>query len=627
VNASLSCLFVEAPMGSRRLPAIGFGFAIGLLLVLGVLRPSSAQDLVTPAHLSSAEGSVTLERESQSESPAPGLVLLAGDRIRTGAGRAEILFPDGSALAVDEQTSVDILDTSLLRLVEGRVLLTVAGAGDPRSAARFQIDTRASSVRTQGPGEYSVMVSAYSSGAETELAVVRGSAELATDRDSVRLRSGESATTREGFPPSLPVPFNSARADDFVRWADAKRAERMGHSASTQYLPQDLRMYGGTLDRHGAWQYEAAYGYVWYPSVAAAWRPYYKGYWSALPKYGWTWIGLDVWAWPTHYYGRWGHAGSRWFWVPDRRWAPAWVSWASAPGYIGWCPLGFDNRPVFSLAVNVGSPWTGWVAMPRTRFGVHGSYVHRDAVPAPHRFFGNDTPFIQQAGAPVAVPRGRSAAFEGAAGDTDGIRTRRPGTQNVTGYSSTGRAVRNPGALTPPEAGPTVPPRRELTVPPRREMTVPPRQEPSVPPRREMTVPQRQPTAVKRQAPDRDPSTAPVDPRPEYRRGARGSSDDRPPTDVGRRPPPEVSPGLRPMPTEPQERTRTGSVRAWGDRSAPDSARGTRTAVPRSAPQRSPSEAGSAPPQQTPSARGGSAGSGGRQAPTATGSTGRAVRR
>jgi hypothetical protein len=609
-GASLSCLLVEAPMGSRRLPAIGL--AIGLLLVLSVHRPSSAQDLVTPPHLAAAEGSVTLERESQSESAASGLVLLAGDRIRTGAGRAEILFPDGSALAIDEQTSVDLLDRNLLRLIEGRVLLTVAGAGDPRSAALFQIDTRTSSVRTQGPGEYSVMVSQYSSGADTELAVVRGSAELATERDSVRLRSGESTTAREGFPPSVPVRFNSARADDFIRWADAKRSERMGYSASTQYLPQDLRMYGGTLDRYGAWQYESAYGYVWYPSVATAWRPYYKGYWSSLPKYGWTWIGLDVWAWPTHYYGRWGHAGSRWFWVPDRRWAPAWVSWASAPGYVGWCPLGFDNRPVFSLAVNVGSPWTGWVAMPRSRFGVHGSYVHRDAVPAPHRFFGYDTPFIQQASAPVAVPRGRSG----------------PVTQNVTGYSSTGRAVRNPGALAPPESGPTVPPRRELTVPPRREMTVPPRQEPSVPPRREMTVPQRQPTAVIRQAPDRDPSSPPIDPRPEYRRGSRGGSDDRPPAGVVRRPPPDVSPGLRPMPTEPTERTRTGSVRAGGNRSAPDNGGGNRTAVPRGAPQRAPSEAGSAPPQQASPARGGSErASGGRQAPAATGSTGRAVRR
>ena len=35
---------------------------------------------------------------------------------------------------------------------------------------------------------------------------------------------------------------------------------------------------------------------------------------------------------------------------PGRTWGPAWVSWASAPDYVSWCPLGFDGRPVFALS-------------------------------------------------------------------------------------------------------------------------------------------------------------------------------------------------------------------------------------------------------------------------------------
>jgi hypothetical protein len=34
-----------------------------------------------------------------------------------------------------------------------------------------------------------------------------------------------------------------------------------------------------------------------------------------------------------------------WYWVPGNVWGPAWVSWASGGDYIGWCPLGHDDRP------------------------------------------------------------------------------------------------------------------------------------------------------------------------------------------------------------------------------------------------------------------------------------------
>jgi hypothetical protein len=109
--------------------------------------------------------------------------------------------------------------------------------------------------------------------------------------------------------------------------------------------------------------------------VAVGWRPYYYGRWSHLRPWGWTWIGHDPWAWPTHHYGRWGFSAGVWFWIPGRHWGPSWVSWAYAPGYVSWCPLGWNNRPVFGFAsVNVFggrryTPWHGWTVVPHRRFG------------------------------------------------------------------------------------------------------------------------------------------------------------------------------------------------------------------------------------------------------------------
>ncbi len=177
-------------------------------------------------------------------------------------------------------------------------------------------------------------------------------------------------------------------------------------SVSASYMPQELDTYGATLDQYGSWQYAAPYGYVWYPTVAADWRPYYYGFWSPVRSYGWTWVGADIWAWPTHHYGRWGYARDRWFWIPGRTWGPAWVSWAAAPGYVSWCPLGFDSRPVFGLSVSFGNDrWHGWTVLPRANFGVHGYYAHRNAI-EPRRIAAN-TPFIVQNTPPVPATRTR----------------------------------------------------------------------------------------------------------------------------------------------------------------------------------------------------------------------------
>ncbi len=127
--------------------------------------------------------------------------------------------------------------------------------------------------------------------------------------------------------------------------------------------------YGGLLDRYGAWAYAAPYGDVWYPRVDAGWSPYSDGAWSFTASFGWFWVGADRWSWPTHHYGRWGRTtADRWFWIPDNRWGPAWVSWASAPGYIGWSPLGFDNRPVIALRSGRAATWRSWTVLSTRTF-------------------------------------------------------------------------------------------------------------------------------------------------------------------------------------------------------------------------------------------------------------------
>ena len=96
------------------------------------------------------------------------------------------------------------------------------------------------------------------------------------------------------------------------------------------------------LNAHGAWVTTGRWGRVWVPTANqdANWRPYYYGRWDHT-NYGWTWVSDESWGWGPYHYGRWAwHAQYRWVWVPGYTWGPAWVTWRTGGGCVGWAPMG-----------------------------------------------------------------------------------------------------------------------------------------------------------------------------------------------------------------------------------------------------------------------------------------------
>ncbi|HUL73991.1 MAG TPA: DUF6600 domain-containing protein [Vicinamibacterales bacterium] len=313
-----------------------------------------------PAHIAALQGTVTLERDNQAAPAELNAVLLAGDRLRTAQGRVDVLFADGSALDLDEFSSVDLLSDTLVRLREGRVRLMIARLANDID---YRIDGAGSSAVIHSAGDFRVEIhNARGSMPEIDLAVLRGTAEVQNTHGQTVVRAGLHATALADREPSIATSYNASTSDDFDQWVDDQRAARTG-TESPQYLPPDMRAYSGVLDANGSWGNEPYYGNVWYPYVGAGWQPYYDGHWSFVGGFGWCWIGASAWAWPTHHYGRWGmSAGGRWFWMPGHAWAPAWVSWNTGPDFVSWCPLGVDNRPVAAFhggrLPDVGHGWT-----------------------------------------------------------------------------------------------------------------------------------------------------------------------------------------------------------------------------------------------------------------------------
>ncbi len=124
---------------------------LGTLLVCLWALPVSGQESAPPgqpatdppAHISVVDGTAVLERDGRSDAELLSMPLLSGDRVRTEAGRVEILFADGSALHLDEHTIVDFQSDEVVRLLGGRVRLSVS-----RTVAR---DRRIASTRRR-PG-------------------------------------------------------------------------------------------------------------------------------------------------------------------------------------------------------------------------------------------------------------------------------------------------------------------------------------------------------------------------------------------------------------------------------------------------------------------------------------------
>jgi hypothetical protein len=336
------------------------------LLVVVAATPAVAQaeDDFRHGRVRTVEGGVAIQRATEpgAEQATWNLPFLPGDRVWTDdAGRAEFQFVDGSAVRMDIRTKLDYVDHEPGRQRD-RVILRLWSGG---VYLHFRDNRRSPDIELETPGGVLIptdaaIVRVDIDAGEARVSVYEGSAEFEGDR-RLRLRAGERLYARRGDS-SDPERFDRGDFDDFARW-DADLEERLYRAEQRyEHLPEELLPYGPELEGHGAWYFEADVGHVWRPYVGSGWRPYFDGRWAWTP-YGWTWVPYERWGWAPSHYGRWGHSVSLgWYWIPGRRWGPAWVSWAYSPSVVGWCPLGYRDRPV--IVVNRGGVVRGR-AVPR----------------------------------------------------------------------------------------------------------------------------------------------------------------------------------------------------------------------------------------------------------------------
>jgi hypothetical protein len=316
---------------------------VGAVLVLALPGVAAADDDYRHGRIRYVEDGVTIQRaaEPAAEEAQPNIPFLPGDRIWTDErGRVEFQFESGAFLRLDNGTKLDYLDNPgdrvVLRLWSGGLYVHEFRGGD----TDFEIETPGGVVNTRGRGVF--RIDAVSG--ETRVSVYEGEATLEGGRGA-RIREGERVYARDGEVVRGPMSFDTRDADDFAMWADDRQEGVRYARQRPADVPEEAAPYYDELYDHGSWSQEASIGYVWRPRVAVGWQPYSFGRWM-WTAYGWTWIPNEPWGWAPFHYGRWGYSPAGWYWIPQRRWGPAWVTWAVGGPYVGWCPLGFGNRPV-----------------------------------------------------------------------------------------------------------------------------------------------------------------------------------------------------------------------------------------------------------------------------------------
>ncbi len=157
-----------------------------------------------------------------------GMPLTTGDRLGTSLGRVEIALDGGVLLHLDHHTSIDLLADDPVRMLDGRLRVTV----DVGSGARPRIDTPETQVVVREAGELTIARTAE----RTRVNVVRGSVAVGAQSEGVTMRAGESASVDPLAAPATPRPFNTAQWDRFDRWIEQRRVARIA-----RYAPQLIR--------------------------------------------------------------------------------------------------------------------------------------------------------------------------------------------------------------------------------------------------------------------------------------------------------------------------------------------------------------------------------------------------
>jgi hypothetical protein len=328
---------------------------------LGIAEPGIAADADeaigferTPPRLSFTDGEVSFLRLG-AEDWAPALVntpLAAGDELYAAeAANLELQVAARAYVRAGENTQLGVSsiepDFLQLRVTSGTVSLDLRSL---KAGQTFELDTPNAAFTVERTGYYRVEVdgeiTTFTSrrGGRATLAPALGEPFVVAASEQVVVTGDETPQIES---------YAADELDAWDRWNYARTDEQLD-AVSARYVPAGV--YGaGDLDYYGYWRIVPTYGPIWVPrGVGVGWAPYSTGRWIWDPYYHWTWVDDAPWGWAPYHYGRWVYVSGYWGWCPG----PIVARPYYAPALVG-----FYGGGGFSIGVQIGTPYLGWVAL------------------------------------------------------------------------------------------------------------------------------------------------------------------------------------------------------------------------------------------------------------------------
>lgn len=388
--------------------------------------------------ISVLQGDVSVEPVSVNQfAPAElNQVLTSGDRVYTDpSANAEL---EAGQIAVRLGGGADLTVTAL---TDGLAQFGLAaGSVHLRSYAIapgtvLEVDSPEAAITVLQPGD--VRVDEDAAGHATSVLVVSGQVQVDGPGISQRLNAGDQlrvhAADQEAGQAAYAEPLARENGDALDGFSDNRDSVYAnGVAGSVDYLNPETTG-GADLASYGSWDTGEDYGPVWFPVVAAGWRPFCNGHWAWVAPWGWTWVGAEAWGFAPFHYGRWVEIDGRWGWLPGTRavkpvYAPAMVAFVGGrqfsaslgygpgAGVAAWFPLGprepytpwYHGSTLYTNRVNVSNIYDPNAAEARAFYNQRAVNVYSNG-PLASRTYANRT-----AGT-VAMPETSFAAGQAAA--------------------------------------------------------------------------------------------------------------------------------------------------------------------------------------------------------------------
>lgn len=273
--------------------------------------------------LSQVRGIVQMDRNTGRglEAAFANIPVVAGARLRTGEGVAEVEFEDNSSLRLAPDS--EIVFGRLGRNAAGGTETTVAVTKglvfvglEKTKGNQFALTDGKARVELQ-PGAH---LRLNADQPQIELALFDGTAQVELGGAVTALAKRQTVTLTPASQTISSVEHGTG-ATDWDEWDKKEidyhkaKASLAGTGGFGLYGANDLGYYGSFVDMPGC-------GSMWRPYFASsAWDPFANGVWTWYPSAGYSWVSPYPWGWLPFHSGSWASCGSSgWGWRPGGSW-------------------------------------------------------------------------------------------------------------------------------------------------------------------------------------------------------------------------------------------------------------------------------------------------------------------